>query len=139
MLIVYKCRTKEWFRHITIASEKLRSEFNYLAESGGTPDNYALKVRTHPGCLQITSISKMRYTKQVEVSWAGRLIETYQLPMDKGKKKTNLIATDNLISSLGLPEHKGNNYLWQNVSPDDICNYFAKFKVADGLKKLILI
>lgn len=128
----------EWFRHITIASEELRSEFNYLAESGGTPDNYALKVRTHPGCLQITSISKMRYTKQVEVSWAGRLIETYQLPMDKGKKKTNLIATDNLLASLGSPEPKGNNYLWRNVSPDDICDYFAKFKVADGLKKVNL-
>ncbi|MDD4847851.1 MAG: Z1 domain-containing protein [Bacteroidales bacterium] len=128
----------EWFRHITIASEELRSEFNYLAESGGTPDNYALKVRTHPGCLQITSISKMRYTKQVEVSWAGRLIETYQLPMDKGKKKTNLIATDNLLTSIGSPEPKGNNYLWRNVSPDDICDYFAKFKVADGLKKVNL-
>lgn len=128
----------EWFRHITIASEELRGEFNYLAESGGTPENYALKVRTHPGCLQITSISKMRYTKQISVSWAGRLIETYQLPMDKGIKKRNLIVTDNFISALGTPEQKGNNYLWRNVSPDDICDYFSKFKVADSLKKVDL-
>lgn len=128
----------EWFRHITIASEELRGEFNYLSESGGTPENYALKVRTHPGCLQITSISKMRYTKQISVSWAGRLIETYQLPMDKGAKKRNLIATDNFISALGTPEQKGNNYLWRNVSPDDICDYLSKFKVADSLKKVDL-
>jgi hypothetical protein len=130
----------EWFMHITIASEELRAEFNYLVESGGTPDNYALKVRTHPGCLQITSISKMRYTKQIEVSWAGRLIQTYQLPMDKGKKKSNLIATDNLICSLGNYERKGkeDNYLWRNVSPDDICNYFSNFKVADNLKQVDL-
>lgn len=128
----------EWFRHITIASEELRGEFNYLSESGGTPENYALKVRTPPGCLQITSISKMRYTKQISVSWAGRLIETYQLPMDKGAKKRNLIATDNFISALGTPEQKGNNYLWRNVSPDDICDYLSKFKVADSLKKVDL-
>ena len=128
----------EWFRHITIASEELRGEFNYLAESGGTPENYALKVRTHPGCLQITSISKMRYTKQISVSWAGRLIETYQLPMDKGIKKRNLIATDNFISVLGTPEQKGNNYLWRNASPDDVCEYLSKFKVADSLKKVDL-
>ena len=128
----------EWFRHITVASEELRGEFNYLAESGGTPENYALKVRTHPGCLQITSISKMRYTKQISVSWAGRLIETYQLPMDKGIKKRNLIATDNFISAQGKPEPKGNNYLWRNVSSDDVCDYLSKFKVADSLKKVDL-
>ncbi|HPW96583.1 MAG TPA: Z1 domain-containing protein [Paludibacteraceae bacterium] len=128
----------EWFRHITIASEELRAEFNYLAESGGTPDNYALKVRTHPGCLQITSISKMRYTKQIEVSWAGRLIETYQLPMDKGQKKKNLVATDDWLVSLGDGEMRVNNYLWHNVSPEDICDYLSKFKVADSLKKVDL-
>ena len=128
----------EWFRHITIASEELRSDFDYLASINGTPEDYALKVRNSPGQLQITSISKMRYTKQIEVSWAGRLIETYQLPMDKGIKKKNLIATDSFISAFGTPEQKGTNYLWRNVSPDDICDYFSKFKVADNLKKVDL-
>jgi hypothetical protein len=80
----------------------------------------------------------MRYTKQIEVSWSGRLIETYQLPMDKGIKKKNLIATDSFISAFRTPEQKGNNYLWRNVSPDDICDYFSKFKVADSLKKVDL-
>lgn len=128
----------EWFRHITIASEELRSDFDYLANINGTPEDYSLKVRNSPGQLQITSVSKMRYTKQIEVSWAGRLIETYQLPMDKGIKKRNLISTDNFLSAQGTPEQKGNNYLWRNVSPDDICDYLSKFKVADSLKKVDL-
>lgn len=128
----------EWFRHITIASEELRSDFDYLANINGTPEDYSLKVRNSPGQLQITSVSKMRYTKQIEVSWAGRLIETYQLPMDKGIKKRSLIATDNFLSSQGTPEQKGNNWLWRNVSPNDICDYLSKFKVADSLKKVDL-
>lgn len=128
----------EWYRHITIASEELRSDFDYLAETNGTPEDYALKVRNSPGQLQITSISKMRYTKQIEVSWAGRLIETYQLPMDKGIKKRNLVATDTLISLCGTPEIKGSNFLWRNVHPDNICDYLSKFKVADSLKKVDL-
>ena len=129
----------EWFMHITLASEELRSEFDYLAGINGTPEDYSLKVRNSPGQLQVTSISKMRYTKQIEVSWAGRLIETYQLPMDKGTKKKNLIATDDFISTLGTPEQKGNNFLWRNISPDDICDYLSKFKVADSLKKVDLL
>lgn len=131
----------EWFRHITLASEELRAEFNYLAESGQTPEQYALKVRQHDGALQITAINKMRNTTQIEVSWAGKLRETYQLPMDKGLKKRNLIATQELINSLGTPEPKENNsgnYLWRNVSPEDICNYFSEFNVAKSLKKVNL-
>ena len=126
----------DWFRHITLASEELRTEFNYLFESGGTPDNYALKVRTHPGCLQITSLSKRRYTRDVQVSWASRLVETYQLQKDKEVCKSNLFATDDLISKLGeaeRPEGHKECYLWRSVSPDDICEYLNKFKVGKNL------
>lgn len=128
----------EWFRHITLASEELRDEFNYLYESGGTPNDYALKVRTHPGVLQITAVNKMYNSKTVQVSWAGRLIETYQLPMAKSIKRSNLIVTDNFISSLGEAERKGNNYLWRNVLPQDICDYFSNFKLPADLKKVYL-
>lgn len=128
----------EWFRHITLASEELRDEFNYLYESGGTPNDYALKVRTHPGVLQITAVNKMYNSKTVQVSWAGRLIETYQLPMAKSIKRSNLIVTDNFISSLGEAERKGNNYLWRNVLPQDICDYFSNFKLPADLKKVNL-
>ena len=128
----------EWFRHITLASEELRDEFNYLYESGGTPNDYALKVRTHPGVLQITAVNKMYNSKTVQVSWAGRLIETYQLSMAKSAKRSNLIVTDNFISSLGEAERKGNNYLWRNVSPEDICEYFSSFKLPADLRKVNL-
>lgn len=131
----------DWFRHITLASEELRAEFNYLYESGGTPDNYALKVRTHPGCLQITSLSKRRYTKEVQVSWAGRLVETYQLQKDKGVCQSNLYATDDFISKLGdyeKPSGHEESYLWRNVTPDVICDYLGKFKVGKNLVKVNL-
>lgn len=128
----------EWFRHITLASEELRDEFNYLAESGQTPEQYALKVRQHDGVLQITAINKMRNTRQIEVSWAGKLRETYQLPMDRGLKQRNLVATQDLVNSLGTPENQKGNYLWKNVSPEDICVYFSAFNVAKSLKKVNL-
>jgi len=133
----------EWFRHITLASEELRAEFDYLAEkSGSTPEDYALKVRTHPGCLQITAVSKMRYTDTIRISWAGKLSETYQLTVNRSIIHSNLIATDNLISSLGvakiITKEKGENYLWYKVSPTDICKYFGNFKVANSLKAIDL-
>lgn len=129
----------EWFRHITLASEELRDEFNYLAASGQTPDQYALKVRQHDGLLQITATNKMRNVKQIEISWAGKLRETYQLPMDKRLKHLNLTATQELIGKIGTPEPKednSGNYLWRNVTPNVICEYFRSFNVAESLKKV---
>lgn len=128
----------EWYRHITLASEELREEFKYLAESGGTPENYALKVRSHPGQLQITSVTKMRYTKELKVSWAGRLIETYQLLRGKGDKRINLVATDDFLCKLGKGKTIDKNHLWTNVSAETICDYLMQFKLPKSLTKVPL-
>ena len=66
----------EWFCHITLASEELRSEFEYMSDvAGSTPEQYALRVRTHPGVLQISASNKIRRAVNVDISWAGRLVE----------------------------------------------------------------
>ncbi len=129
----------EWFRHITLASEELRDEFNYLAESGSTPEDYALKIRTHPGCLQITAISKMRNVNTVRISWSGRLVETYLLSLEKATIHSNIVITDNFISSLGKADgNTSKNLLWRNISAESICNYLSNFKVSSNLKKVDL-
>jgi hypothetical protein len=85
----------EWFCHITLASEELRSEFDYMADiAGSTPEQFALKVRTHPGVLQISASNKIRRAVTVDVSWAGRLVESYQL------QKNPVVIENNLMQQL---------------------------------------
>lgn len=70
----------EWYCHITLASMELRNEFNYMSEiAGSTPEQYALRVRTHPGVLQISATNKIRSAVNVNISWSGVLVETYKL------------------------------------------------------------
>lgn len=129
----------EWFRHITMANEELRAELDYLAEAHSTPDKFALKVRSHPGILQITSLSKMRYTHNIQVSWATRLVETYQLQMDPQVRIDNLRHTEDLLDKFGLPEKPLGHetcFLWRNITPDVICDYLHKFKVGKQLVKV---
>lgn len=127
-----------WFCHITLANEELHSEFEALDRAGGTPDSYALKVRTAPEQLQITALTKMRTSTIVELSWAGRLAETYQIPLDRGILKKNLITTQSFLESLGETSKKGEDYLWQNVNAESICGFFEKFNIVEDLKKLNL-
>lgn len=128
----------EWFCHITLASEELRSEFDYMSDvAGSTPEQYALKVRTHPGVLQISASNKIRRAVNVDVSWAGRLVESYQLQKNPIVVKSNLDATVDLISSLDANfKTNRNNFLWKNVSPELIRPLFQKFKVPDSLVRV---
>lgn len=127
----------EWYRHITMASMELMEEFDYLASSGGTPDSYALKVRSHPGCLQITSVAKMRYTYAINVSWAGRLVETYQLKIDKGVIQRNFASTESLLKALGDPQVRDTSYyLWKGANPQHVCDYLLSLEMPESLRKV---
>ncbi len=128
----------EWFCHITLASEELRSEFEYMSDvAGSTPEQYALRVRTHPGVLQISASNKIRRAVKVDISWSGRLVESYQLQKTPKVVQSNLETTKNLINS--LPNNftkESNHYLWKDVSVDLVKPFFQTFKVSENLKKV---
>lgn len=133
----------EWFQHITLADEELRAEFKYMVEAGSTPDKFRLKVRNHPGQLQITSAGKMRNGIRMSVSWAGRLVETYQLSTDRNVIRNNFNATSSLIARLFKQSQvegvkKNNSFLWRNISPQTIVNFLSEYQVPESLKKVDL-
>lgn len=126
----------EWFCHVTHASEELREEFDYMADvAGSTPEQYALKVRTHPGVLQITASNKMRETTDIQITWSGRLVESYELKRSKEAIDNNLSATSQFTQSLSAGyEMKGNSFLWKGVTANQVKDYLKKFQLLENLK-----
>lgn len=126
----------EWFCHITHASEELREEFDYMADvAGSTPEQYALKVRTHPGVLQITASNKMKATVPIQISWSGRLVESYELKRSKDTIDNNFDATKKFVASLSDNyEKKRNNFLWKDISANQLKEYLKNFQLLENLK-----
>jgi len=126
----------EWFCHITHASEELKEEFDYMSDvAGSTPEKYALKVRTHPGVLQITASNKMKSTIDIQVSWSGRLVESYELRKNESAIKNNIFTTEKFISSLPAKyETDDNYYLWFDITADQVKDFFRGFQLLDNLK-----
>jgi len=126
----------EWFCHISLASEELREEFDYMSDiAGSTPEQYALRVRTHPGVLQISASNKIRRATQVRVSWSGRLVETYELDKAEEIIKKNFSSADTLVNRLGDGFVKESNYfLWKDKPFELIKEFLAGFQVFDNLK-----
>lgn len=121
----------EWYQHITVASEELRKEFDYMVADGGTPSDFGLKVRTHPSGLLITGATKMRDGMKMQLSFAGSLSETYLFYKDDAINSQNLQATERLLSPLGTPypnkETKG-NFLWKEVEGNKIVEFLQEYR-----------
>ncbi len=126
----------EWFCHITQASEELREEFEYMSDTAGsTPEQYALKVRTHPGVLQISATNKMRSATTVQISWAGRLVESYEFKKDITVIDSNFRNTQKFIAELPPFTQKNNAYVWYDVPAEQIINFFEGIQSVENLKK----
>jgi hypothetical protein len=127
----------EWFCHITQASEELREEFDYMSDiAGSTPEQYALRVRTHPGVLQISATNKMRSAITVQISWAGRLVESYEFKKDISTIDNNLRNTEKFISA--LPANfvpKPNAFVWYDIPAEQVINFFEGIQSVENLKK----
>lgn len=126
----------EWFCHITLATQQLRDEFDYMSDvAGSTPDQFAVRVRTHPGVLQISASNKIRSAEEVRVSWSGRLVESYELSKDPEIINKNLKTTDRLILNLGSDFEKSNRYyLWRNKNISFVKEFLRGFETYENLK-----
>ncbi len=127
----------EWFCHITHASEELREEFDYMSDvAGSTPEQYALKVRTHPGVLQISATNKMRSATTVQISWAGRLVESYEFKKDVVVIDNNFKNTQKFIATLPSGSvTKPNAFVWYDIPADQVINFFEGMQSVENLKK----
>ena len=129
----------EWFGHIADAGEELREEFDLMAETGGTPRDYGLKVQSHP-VLMVTSRVKMRTAKNLFLSFSGTLVETVALHRDPDRLQRNFEVAQRLLSCMGKPceespvrprngaQQKWSGFLWNGVPGSDVVDFLAAYQ-----------
>jgi len=127
----------EWFNHITMATEEMRNDFDEMTATHQRPKDFRLKVRNHHGLLTITSLSKLYFSEDIEISFSGENPQTYCLLKTKSGIENNFNALKKLISTIGFPikenriENKGKTrYLfYPNINVDAICSFIDSFKI----------
>jgi len=123
-----------WYQHITSATEELRSEIRRMCTDNLTPEDFGLKVRSHPDALIVTARNKMRSAQTIErvISVSGQGIETPRLKTAPDINRANMLAGESLLAALaaaGIENTKsrlGNN-IWQGVPKNIICRFLERF------------
>ncbi len=118
-----------WYQHIAVASEELRREFNFMEISRLTPEDYGLKVRTHPDELSITSANKIRHGRTMRVSFSGHLAQTVLFHKNADVHAANFTKTEQWIRSLPTPDTEipKKPIIWKNISPEKLIEFLAGY------------
>ena len=105
---------REFYTHITMATQELRQEFDLMAGRGMTPREFGLRVRRHPAGLAITAANKMRNGTRMTVSYSGAISETITFDRSNAVNRANHNRIDRFIRSLGEPRGRvSGNPVWR--------------------------
>lgn len=131
--IFMRKETQNWFEHIALATEELRDSIRCMKETGATPMDFGLRVRssTPDVGLMITAKNRMRSAVQIEdqVSFEGNLLESYRVPYNPVEQLQSVQSLkafiQRLILEIGSPEvdSQKRGWLWKNVPRRLIIDY----------------
>jgi len=97
-----------WYAHIAESIEELRDELRSMEAVGATPEQFGLKVRSHPDTLIVTARNKMGSGKKLVVSigLANKFAETAILKRDADSLRANrnaAVALAKALAAAGRP------------------------------------
>lgn len=91
--------TLEKFNQCTWTIEELEAEFKQMSLDGKKPIDYATRVLTHPGTLQITRAGILKNSTVVKWSYADQLLQSTKFHIDNDKIKNSWEAFKNFYAN----------------------------------------
>lgn len=126
-----------WYAHIAESIELLRIELRAMEAAGATPEEFGLKVRSHPDALMVTARNKMGSGEKVVMSigLGNNFVETAILRRDSESLGANRKAAINLAAKLraaglGLEtaERVSNGLLVRSAPAQPVMDFLAEFR-----------
>lgn len=91
-----------WYAHVAEAIEELREELRRMEAAGATPEEFGLRVRSHPTALIVTARNKMGSGEKVvvKIGLGNNFVETAILRRDAASLEANRAAGRRLAERL---------------------------------------
>lgn len=129
-----------WYRHVTMATEEMRADFDELASKGMRPEDFQLKVRTHSGMLTITSLTKMRDHEKIQLSFSGDVKQTFEFDNNDVSVDHNSGLLHETLRKLKNSKIQGKStVLWEDISSDIILTFLDSYKLTSDRIRLDVI
>ncbi|OCH11293.1 Z1 domain-containing protein [Aliivibrio fischeri] len=104
----------------SLCIDELKEEFKKMDQKGGTPRDFELRVRKHPGVLQITRPTILKNTTSVKWSYQDSLIMTTELDISKEKISKVWADFKGIVSPLFSAAKKKGSLLTATVTSKEL-------------------
>lgn len=129
-----------WYRHIALATEELKREFEYMAAIQGTPIDYGLRVRTHPDGLEITGAGKLRTGTIMKVSYSGTISETVVFDSNQETIRQNFDAVEAFlrVAEDTKPSVREDDarVIWRDIPSSQVISLLEQFRTHRAAPKV---
>lgn len=125
-----------WYSHIAESIEMLREELRTMEAAKATPEEFGLKVRSHPDTLIVTARNKMGSSEEVvwKVGLSNNFIETatlHRTPEVLATNRRNARRFGQQLAALGLLPSEARQvpggWLVANVPVDPVVDFITSF------------
>lgn len=121
-----------WYRHVTMATEEMRADFDEMAKKNMRPEDFQLKVRTHSGMLAITSLAKMKDHEKIQLSFSGEVKQTYEFDNNQESVDWNFKILRNTLQKLSGGDEKRSSVLWEDVSSEVVLTFLESYRLTSN-------
>jgi hypothetical protein len=128
---------RDWYRDITSSNQELLDLFDHMAAVGATPEDFGLRVRSHPDGLLVTAPAKMRHGKKMQLTFSDSVSETIDFHRDRKVIEANFELVEQLLMQLDVrqPEAKFSNLLCSGGEASEIVWLLENFITHENARK----
>lgn len=134
-----------WFRHISFATDDLREQIEYMNNIEETPENFGLRVATHPN-MKISASNKVQSGEERKVTFSNVFSQTRSMDINADKYDKNFNAIDKLLELCGKPaenywiemdrkENRSDHLFWKNVNGYYIKEFLLSYETSKQANK----
>ncbi|MDQ0148670.1 Z1 domain-containing protein [Eubacterium multiforme] len=134
-----------WFRHISFATDDLREQIEYMNNIEETPENFGLRVATHPN-MKISGANKVQSGEERKITFNNVFSQTRSMDINAEKYDKNFEAVDNLLKLCGNPvenywekigrgKNRNKHLFWQNVDGHYIKDFLLNYETSRQANK----
>ncbi|WP_350270227.1 Z1 domain-containing protein [Brevibacterium sp. CBA3109] len=121
------------YQFLATVESDLRSEIARMTQAGMTPADIGVRVRLHPGRLQVTSSAKQKHALEAEVDFEGFRLQTTQFDFSRREQALkNVQSTETLLQRLQPFRSSAVPTLFEDVPLEELETFFTEFEVHEN-------
>lgn len=130
-------RLDEDYRFLATVEADLRSEIARMTQAGMTPAEIGVRVRLHPGRLQVTSSAKQKHALEAEVDFEGYRLQTTLFDFSSNDAAlANVKLTENLLRQIQPFRSQEAPTLFEDVPLEELRPFLEEFEIHENYRNV---